>query len=185
MLVACRDAFEVQWPRQERDPYKRSTVPIWAEKEEEVTRPSEEPLIPFKVQQCYLELCNNSTNFTDCNLSNSSNDTNSTVLGVCGLTAQSGAYASVQEMELYQRPYHWLQVTSPNGSEHVLELSVAPANSPALLQGRSQVLLVETGGDSLLQAEDGGPFLELQALSAAVLDSDRHRKGLEEQSYGR
>ena len=44
-----------------------------------------------------------------------------------------------------------------------MDLSVAPANSPALLRGRSPVLVVETGGDSLLRAEDGGAFLELQA----------------------
>ena len=88
-------------------------MPIWAEKEEEVLRPLEEPLIPFKVQKCYLELCNNSTNFTDCNSSNSSNATNSTVLGVCGLTAQSGAYEAVLETELYRRPYHWRLGASP------------------------------------------------------------------------
>eukprot|EP00438_Fugacium_kawagutii_P012472 Skav233532 [mRNA] locus=scaffold4243:48617:56964:+ [translate_table: standard] len=44
--------FHITEPSLERDPYKKSTVPAWAEATVEMPRPLEAPLIPNKVDLC-------------------------------------------------------------------------------------------------------------------------------------
>ena len=46
--------FHITEPVLERNPYVKSTVPVWAEATEELARPLEEPRIPYKADLCGL-----------------------------------------------------------------------------------------------------------------------------------
>ena len=46
--------FHITEPVLERNPYKKSTVPVWAEAQIEMPRPMEAPLIPNKANLCCL-----------------------------------------------------------------------------------------------------------------------------------
>ena len=46
--------FHITEPVLERNPYKKSTVPVWAEAQTEMPRPMEAPLIPNKANLCGL-----------------------------------------------------------------------------------------------------------------------------------
>ena len=46
--------FHITEPVLERNPYVKSTVPVWAEATEEMERPQEEPRIPYKADLCCL-----------------------------------------------------------------------------------------------------------------------------------
>lgn len=104
---------------EERNPYKKSTIPIWAEAEVEMQRPDEEPLIPFVVDRCYIEPnCSNDSNGTvDCG-----NGTNATILG------WSGGHAGRFEDTLSMASFSSIDPV----------LSRPPGNLYIFLQGSSQ-----------------------------------------------
>lgn len=164
--------FHITEPVLERNPYKKSTVPVWAEAQTEMPRPMEAPLIPNKADLCSITYCNVSGNASDnSNASNESclNDTNDTytLLAVCGLTPQSGdGFEAIQQENRWLEDYHWLRVTADNGTSFQVELDVVSVNSPALIKARSPMIHVHSGVATLLTAEDGGPPL--------ILEDDEH-----------
>eukprot|EP00435_Cladocopium_sp_Y103_P008876 s669_g2.t1 len=161
--------FHITEPVLERNPYVKSTVPVWAEATEEMARPAEEPRIPYKADLCYITTChsdsnasNSSDNSSNASCGNDSNDS-STVLAVCGLTPQSGdGFLAVQRQQRWLEDFHWLRVTAENGTAVEVELDVVSVNSPALIKARSQTIYVHSGVATLLVAEDGGPPLTLE-----------------------
>jgi len=146
----------------ERNPYKKSTIPVWDVEVEEIARPEKEPLMPLHLDHCYVDVPN-CTEWNETNGSNTSNCTNFenvSVLSICSLTPRSGmGFAEVREREMWLQPWHWLRATTHNATFQ-LQLDVRDANSPVLIKSRDEVVHVLAGMPQLLAtSENEGPFL--------------------------
>ncbi|CAE7228100.1 unnamed protein product [Symbiodinium necroappetens] len=146
----------------ERNPYKKSTIPVWDVEVEEIARPEKEPLMPLHLDHCYIDVPNcterNETNGS--NTSNCTNFENVSVLSICSLTPRSGmGFAEVREREMWLQPWHWLRATTHNATFEV-QLDVRDANSPVLIKSRDEDVHVLAGMPQLLAtSQNEGPFV--------------------------
>ena len=54
-IGSLKVVFHITQPTLERNPYVKSTVPVWAEATTEMARPLTAPFIPFKADLCHLD----------------------------------------------------------------------------------------------------------------------------------